>query len=523
MTRELHISRSGHPSVLINGISLHSRYDPIKEADRRARLVAPGGHVRCIVVVGEGLPYLSRVLADRFPDKRILSVMLTAPPHSAPPPGEWTAADIAEEGAIRGWLRSRVHPLDAAALAVERWEPAARCAPTAIERIESEVVAAIRDLQGQIATVGSFGLRWLSNAIRTVIDIDTRWEVRVEGGPLLLATSGPSLERLSRFLRQGAAAPLLFATSSALRPVTAAGLTPALIVHTDGGFWARRYLARPPRTAFGTATTADSPLLALPPRSGGVRLGGSAPRFRPALLATGWVGDELAPDSSEWTVLPEMPSVASSMLALARVVAPDSALLISGLDLCSRGISTHARPHANDSVVSTASHRLISEESLRFRRAVPRGGGRAERDYTWPDGVPAYQSAALEAFVEPTRRLIAEHRRRAPVCHIEPSPVWEESSRCLDGEPKREGAHLVVRRIERPPKRRRIAHLRTVLDAWMHLSPTDESVRTRDILLHAAPVEMVRFARGASTSEEVSRASGTAIAKLRRLVEHLDG
>ena len=265
MTREIHISRSGHPSVLVNGISLHSRYDPIKEADRRARLVAPAHHVRCVIVVGEGVPYLSRALATRFPDRRIISVMLTSPPTAEPPPGEWTAADRAGRGAIRRWVRSRVHPLDAASIAVERWEPATRCAPDVIERVESEIVAALRDLQGQIATVGSFGLRWLSNAIRTTIDVDTRWEVHVEGGPLLLATSGPSLESLSHLRRRSRSAPLVFATSSALRPLSAADLTPAVIVHTDGGFWARRYLtqARPSHRILDRAT-ADAPLVAFP-------------------------------------------------------------------------------------------------------------------------------------------------------------------------------------------------------------------------------------------------------------------
>jgi len=529
VTRESRVGRGGRPTLLVNGVTLHSSYDPEREARRVCdglldRSAAPA----TIIVVGEGVPYLADELRRRVPTCRILSLSLGPVPDDA---RDSLDLDGVVTETVRDWIRRRLHPLDAPRTDVVVWEAARRAAPGTVSGAEHAFLAAMRDLQGQIATVGSFGRRWLANAVRNAVCVDETWIPTALPERLIVATSGPGLSMTlsAPASRDGDRAVL--ATSSALATLRARGRAPDLIMHTDGGFWAARYL-NPPALSAGVGTSA--PLLAFPSRAA---LPMALYRHRVATaravpLRTGWLGDALAPDSDRWMAVAEQPTVAASTLAFATSLAPTADLVLAGFDLASYGFDTHSRPHANDTVIAGLAHRLNPQVTQRVRRAL---GGDAVA-LTWSDGTPGFQTPALNAFQPAIRAAVASHR--GPVAR----PAGIPATPALDGlagvhslggaddrrAQRRESAGITARRHSRPPRRDRRVHVRRVLDAWRELTATVsdgmlQDATVRDLAFHLAPVATLTYQRGAGDADGVVAGIQAGLERLGRLVEHLDG
>lgn len=520
MTRETIATRSGAPTLRVNGTLLHSRYDPPREAERFAAGLQPRATpLEVVILAGDGVPHLAEAILRRFAGVQILR--LTFQPDisaDATPPSQTLDITGRSEEEIRSWIRQRLHPLKTAGTELVVWEPARRAVPEAITAAERAVARALQDLSAQIATVGSFGVRWLTNAVRAGILPDTRWFVRGEAGHALLATSGPSLELL--FQRDPPDLPVL-ATSSAATTILAAGITPALVVHTDGGFWAAQYLRhRAVQNGLVVATLprAGVPLAILARDPG-----------RLMFLRTGWIGDALAVDSDAWPALPEQPTVAATLVGLADHLLPNATLTTVGFDLASRDLLDHSRPHPHDGPVFQAVGRLDPLETVRARRCRLGDARRGE----WSDGLPAYQSPALAAFRSAFSTMMRREAAatvsvpgipRSPFCPFPPATVQPTR-----GPAHRSPAALHGRSVRRPPPPDRLAHLRRTLEQWWdRSSAAGDAAATadpidRELILHLAPVEYLRARRGAADPESVVAALRRGIGRLQALAERLDG
>ncbi|HTP59639.1 MAG TPA: DUF115 domain-containing protein, partial [Spirochaetia bacterium] len=64
---EVFTSRSGSPSIRVQGISLHSPYDPEKEAQRFAAGALGTDSPSTVVILGETLEYASRWILETHP------------------------------------------------------------------------------------------------------------------------------------------------------------------------------------------------------------------------------------------------------------------------------------------------------------------------------------------------------------------------------------------------------------------------------------------------------------------------
>ena len=128
---ELASSKSGQPTARINGIHLHSPYDPQKEARRFLSESIRQPNPSTILLLGAGLGHLYREATQSFPDAGVVVVFyheaLVASSFSNPPrrmywhPGQNTT--------LLEFLRSRIHELEAEGLAVLEWPASARAFP----------------------------------------------------------------------------------------------------------------------------------------------------------------------------------------------------------------------------------------------------------------------------------------------------------------------------------------------------------------------------------------------------------
>lgn len=519
MKRETLDSRSGAPTIRVDGIFLHSRYDPLREASRHAeQLNLTARTPRAVVVIGEGIPYLSNIIAAQHAGVVVCAAVLGAVSSEYEHEHEVVQVDATSlnPGDLRRWLRSRLSPLDAAALELVTWEPARRLAPAVIANAEEEVLEVVKNASAEIATIGSFGRRWLSNSIRSAIQVGHRWDIPSSGTTATLATSGPSLERLLPTGRE-AFPGILAATSSAWKSLKAFGIDPEVVVHTDGGYWASRYL----KPMFDCYLTAR-PVVAMPAHAAVPGAILRSPDTAPfSFLSTGWLGEQLHADFREWQRVPEAPTVTATALHLLHGLFPEGQIYLAGLDLISRGLLSHARPHPNDLLFATWAHRLRPELSIRAERIL----GATVTTQTWADDVIGYRSPALEAFLPEINRILATHRTTGSVASLgktekEALPQSRSDQQHLMPAQTAPCASPVQRK--RPSRADRVDHVRRILRTWRGaavVGPWDEN--QREILFHLAPVEVLQTLRGELDGEVAAASARTTLDTLTAMTERI--
>lgn len=490
-------SRHGELTVRLNSRYLHSRYAPLREAEQFAVAHQPSPGESTIILVGDGLGVVAGALHHHHRDSRILSLevaeTLQEGCNSCAAVTRLAALE-ASEGAIRQWVRREVPPWLVSRVAVLVWPAARTLAPQWVEGVERAVVAALRDLQAELTTTGSFGRRWLSNAVGATVSWDVRYVPRPIDTPFTLATSGPSLELLVRHPPQdaGNATPLL-ATSSSLHCLRHHGVTPAGVIHTDGGFWATRFLQ-----------DLDAETVVILPLRAGHRMVAHPLPFR-----TRWVGEQLAPDAPQWPSVGEQPTVGTTLLAVALGLSRMAAMTVYGLDLCTRDLQTHASPHRNDAFLERTINRLVSRETVAARGVWPRGVRLARR---WVSGEAAWQPREMEQYTRTVEELLS----RSGVSHCIAAPgagpamhhvfIPESASPPGDLTVSRKNTPPFAEAVRRPDGATRIRHARNCLEKWSEMVMEAAAVHTvhhlprdtADLLLHLAPVELLKWVSGAT-------------------------
>lgn len=531
VTRERISSRSGAPTLRVDGVFLHSRYDPRREAHRHlSTLNLTARAPRAVVVIGEGIPYLSEEIASQFPEMSVFAALLGESSQDFQVP----QIDLTNlpAGGLRRWLRSHVAPLDAAAIELVPWEAGRRLAPELVAQAERETLEVVQNASAELATIGSFGRRWLANALRSAILVDERWEIPCPGMTATLATSGPSLEQLLPAGRSGFPG-MLTSTSSAWFTLSQFNITPEMVVHTDGGYWATRYLQSAHIYRDHRAPVVAMPAHAAVPMS----LLRSAHRQRFGFLSTGWLGEALHVDQSEWRRVPDAPTVTATALQLLHGLRPTGRIYVAGLDLMSRGVVGHARPHPNDRVIATAAHRLRPEISIRAERTL---AGTAMREEWW-DGVVGYRSPALEAFLPEIDRILTLHRNSGSIESVPKPAATDRETGNAGGVPSSASAASAAsaalssppassaspassppRNHQRAPRSERIHHARRVLNTWRTAAaagPWDNA--QREILFHVAPVEVLQTLRGERDQADVAAAAHVGLDMLAELLDRI--
>lgn len=495
------VGRRGEPTVTINGRYLHSPYSARAESSRFLETLDIPHEIRTLIIIGDGLGVVSAGLAETRPGLNRISIEVAArqedlETHFCPVAGNRIPAANLDRTAIRPIVRALIHPTEIGGVQLITWPAIDRCDTDWRREIELGIRDALRDLRSELATIAHFGRLWMSNALRATLLTDRRSEATLQGEPLYLAASGPTIEDIPAGIRP-------VAVSSALRSLRSRGVEPLLVLHTDGGTWARRYLS-------DLRKLADT-VLGHPLRTG------RAPVEAPLLLSDGSILDELAPDAPGWRTVPDQPSVGIGLIDLVRRMGDAEDIRLVGLDLCSRDLILHARPHHNDRFVASASMRVSSEHNQRYARLSPQATG-----LHWHDGARAYHSDSLEAFVGPLRHLLDEEQDRS-IAPITPSPVWEQilqgHSRRSNGPRTTTGARLVQRIVDRPERAARQRHASGTLARWRDVIRSSETGYTdgrRDLLLYLAPVEFLADQRNGGASaidiamERLDRITGKA-------------
>jgi len=361
-------SRSGLPCCRIGSTSLHSSYDPEREADRYLDGAVAARTPSCFILSGPCIDYLSRAIRRRFGEALVISIQHDVRFHDCPV--QVSAGRGADAVWYPGQALSREAFLEAClpedalgGVAFLEWPPATRAYPAEAELTREAVKSVLDRLASSNATLKTYGRLWIRNACRNVLLIDSPLLAApgpVTRKPIVVAAAGPSLVEALEALRPFRERFFLLAVSSALLACRAAGFEPDLVVASDGGYWSRLHLYPLAARGAGLAMPLTaSPLPAVP---------SSTPFL--VLVQGNFPEPELAPIAGGGLPLPGHGTVSGTALHLAARLS-SGPLVVAGMDLASRDIVSHAWPHGFDTVTREAQTRLMPLEGLAYGREAP--------------------------------------------------------------------------------------------------------------------------------------------------------
>ncbi len=376
-------SRSGLPSLRVDGVALHSPYDPVAEARRFARERLGAAPASTVVLLGEGLGYLGAAVTEAMPAARLVAICYAPEVDRHAVRRADAAWNPSSPEGLGGFLRRAIGELDVEGLRVIEWPASARIFPAASREANLAVRTVVRELNGSCATAAAMGRLWLRSALWNLVSIDTV----LDGDPcsperpVVIAASGPSLARCLPDLARVRAGIDLWALPSAAEALAAEGLPPDIVVLTDPGHWAMVHLH-----FAGVRCPVFMPLSAARGawRTGNpVRILSQGTFLERELLTAAGVAVPL--------VEPHGTVAATALdLALASTRGP---VALAGLDLCALDSGTHVRPNAFDALLRAADDRLSPFHGLAYARART-----AESGSRIIDGVRVRVSRSLDTY-----------------------------------------------------------------------------------------------------------------------------
>lgn len=250
---QLQSSRSGFPTVSISRgtgyVHVHSTFNPIVEAERWAK--EPNDlHWDFAVVVGMGLGYHLHILMNGHPTRRVVvlepepdlfitSMFVLDHRTLLSHPGldliVTRDARVAADMLFQRHSRHLIHQLH-----FFEWPATSRYAPDYWRVVHNRLLELARATLTNVVTYRRFSSQWISNFFENIETSvkDPGIEALIghfSGRPGVIVSSGPSLEKNVRLLREVKGKAVIIAAGSAINPLLMRGVEPDLLVSFDPG------------------------------------------------------------------------------------------------------------------------------------------------------------------------------------------------------------------------------------------------------------------------------------------------
>jgi len=341
---------------------LHSRYNPQAEARRYIDALKIDTNINCFILVEPGVGYMVPVLREKWPDSKIIVLHADAGFRTLPGVFPGDAAWYPDGGAsVQEFMEAEVP--QAAKIRLVEWRPGLSVYGDKVLGLVRESAEFIKRLEAGRRTDAFFGKRWARNFFRNLAIFQNTLMYRKMDIPIVITGSGPSLEAvLPRILAQRDNV-FIIAASSSLMALEGGGITPDMVISTDGGGWALTHLY----SFFRQAPASRPKILALslcaavPSQCDGVPL-------LPMNDGSLWQGMALHAIGFPSVLIPQRGTVTASALELALELGTGN-IFLAGMDLSVCDIRSHARPNGFDHLLFGAATRLRPVYTQYFLRS----------------------------------------------------------------------------------------------------------------------------------------------------------
>ena len=233
-------SKSGEETCRIQGKYLHSKYNPTSEGERFAALIRADFSPLCILLLEPALAYCAPFIRKRFPSVSLCAIRFS---------DDFSRADhhfdfvFHDSPALSDDLFDALGEEKLSSCLALDWNPSKALFPQESAHVWNAVKAAVLKARDVIGTRAYFSKRWLKNALIFASRVQHAGTLSTGECPIIIAASGPSLASSLPFLKAHRPSFFLIALSSAYLPLATAGITPDVVISSDGGYWAKKHLA----------------------------------------------------------------------------------------------------------------------------------------------------------------------------------------------------------------------------------------------------------------------------------------
>jgi hypothetical protein len=366
-------------TVSAGEITLHSRYDPMLEAEKYIASLRLEKPYQYFILIEPALGYMAAVLERRFPQAEVIILHCSAfySNEKLCPlwPGDFESRIAVKAPSwnpscqenLENFLDRTIGTAEPAEIRLIEWKPSVNAYGKLCADLAARTVDCIRRIAAGKNTVRNFGRRWLRNALRNLPLLRNPAEFNAGMQPILICAAGPCLEDFLPAIaewKQSPAPPFLIAVSSAAPALLYRKIIPDIIIAVDGGPWALLHLFESLR---GMKNTDKRPVIAAALTAS---LPSQTENWPILILGDGSLWQELLLRSCgklPFKSFPQRGTVSASALDLALLLTGGN-IYFAGLDFSHRDIKTHARPYAFDKIPENAASRLTPQYSLTFER-----------------------------------------------------------------------------------------------------------------------------------------------------------
>jgi hypothetical protein len=361
-------SKSGDPSVVINNIWVHSRYDPAREAS-----LFVSSHelksARWLVLVGDTLGYLASAFLEKHDHLNIISITPLPDDALHSVSDKWSDKRIyrcsgENKMQLYKFITNTIPDHHVEKIKVLVWPAISRACPSWSSETLKTISETLSFFSANMATIQGFASKHLSNAFfhLTSLSSSCRFSGRFHTElPVVIAASGPGLDLILPLILDYRERFFLCALPSSLQALGHYNLVPDIIINSDPGYWARFHLLEGLSTS---ASATDQPFLFS-------SLYGSLPFHSASTFNHRGLFIEydspFALNTSTILHIPARGTVAATALDI-MLQSSSGPLFFAGLDFSSRDLQTHVKPHTFDKLYFTWSDRYLPSESIRFFR-----------------------------------------------------------------------------------------------------------------------------------------------------------
>ena len=375
-------SASGHPTMIREGLYVHSKQNPQKEAERIAIALGSQDEIEktgdnaALIILGFGLGYTALALADKFPQRPIIIIEK----HISVLYSALEVMDLTsfisrkllifivggtgdEIKTALSYIESSFLDSSSSPVLVIHNRTLCTLDREWYENVENQAKSHENRNSINSATQKRFGKRWVRNlsknltAIRDIPGISGLENIiNKKDIPVFLAAAGPTLDLIEPYIAEIHKRCIIVAVDTSLRFILKSGISPDFTVSVDPQYWNYRHLDR----TMAASSILISESAVYPPslrhNFGGFLLSGS---FFP-------LGRYMESKVDPKGELGAGGSVATSAWDFCRILGTNE-IWIAGLDLSFPQLKTHFRGALFEEKSHAETHRFSPVEGWNFK------------------------------------------------------------------------------------------------------------------------------------------------------------
>ena len=358
---DFYLSKTGKLTANINGNLVHSGIDPEKEAEKYLLShIKTNINPSLILILFPGLNYLYNSLKKYFPNTNIITVHLDSEMYRN------SAADIPSNNVwhpdsdlpLKQFLYNNIREIEAKKLLVITWEPIIKAFPAEAKKLSDIVEQVLTEYNSNISTTNYFGKKYIKNILKNIVALEKTAIIENIEKPVIIASSGPTLESAIPLIKETRNSIFLIALSSSYSALKYNDIKPDMIISTDSGYYASVHL---------DSLKEDTQLISSP-LTANFGKHNKNPYF---IINQGTFIENYFLESCDipYINIPPNGTVAGSSYFLTSIITKNP-VIFAGFDLCTNDIKTHCSPHAFENILFKNSERTNPLLNIYYNQAV---------------------------------------------------------------------------------------------------------------------------------------------------------